>query len=272
MNVDEYMALKAQEESKVKEPDQPADKPVEEEKKQAEPTPEPKEEIKEEPKKEEEVKTNKLHIDGIGDVDIDEIKEWKNGYLRQTDYTKKTQSLANQKKEVEDAVEVYNYLKSNPDVAKRLAEGDTITKDEKKIVSKVDPNMQNMSALTQQIEMLTLRMEIQDLESKYKDFDVREVLSKAQEDGIDDLEKAYKLVKAEKVMNTPQQEVDIDALRKQIKSELLDEMKKEKIVTQSIISSNDKAPPSQAQEDTHTEKELKIMKAFNMTKEDWKKW
>ena len=37
-----------------------------------------------------------VHIEGFGDYTLDELKEFKNGYLRQSDYTRKTQELARQ--------------------------------------------------------------------------------------------------------------------------------------------------------------------------------
>ena len=48
-----------------------------------------------------------MHIEGFGDYTVDELKEFKNGYLRQSDYTKKTQELARQREEANDALEVY---------------------------------------------------------------------------------------------------------------------------------------------------------------------
>ena len=54
-----------------------------------------------------EEKDNSVEIEGIGKISVDEIKEWKQGYLRQSDYTRKTQSLASQRQEYEDAVNLY---------------------------------------------------------------------------------------------------------------------------------------------------------------------
>jgi hypothetical protein len=64
-------------------------------------------------------------IDGIGKVKVDDIKEWKLGYMRQSDYTRKTQEIARQRNETKDALDVYNFLKSNPTIAQALADGDT---------------------------------------------------------------------------------------------------------------------------------------------------
>lgn len=57
-------------------------------------------------------------------VPLETLKEWKNGYLRQSDYTQKTQTLAEQRKEHEQAVTAYNELlnwfSSNPQEAQRI--------------------------------------------------------------------------------------------------------------------------------------------------------
>ena len=54
-----------------------------------------------------------FNIDGIGEVTADQIKEWKNGNMRQSDYTRKTQDLAKERAEHKDALELYSYLRSN---------------------------------------------------------------------------------------------------------------------------------------------------------------
>ncbi len=50
------------------------------------------------------------------------LKELKDGFLRQADYTRKTQALAEQRKEAEDAVRFWEAIQANPvDVIKGLA-------------------------------------------------------------------------------------------------------------------------------------------------------
>ena len=47
--------------------------------------------------------TGEIEIPGIGKVSTDEVKEWKQGYLRQSDYTRKTQELAHQREQLQNA-------------------------------------------------------------------------------------------------------------------------------------------------------------------------
>lgn len=53
-----------------------------------------------------------INIPGIGEVSIDELNEWRGGGLRQSDYTKKTQELASQRKQMEEEFGVYRQLDS----------------------------------------------------------------------------------------------------------------------------------------------------------------
>lgn len=53
---------------------------------------------------------------GDRDVPISQIEEWERGSMRQQDYTQKTQELATQKKEAEQALAMYEKVNSNPQV------------------------------------------------------------------------------------------------------------------------------------------------------------
>ena len=87
---------------------------------------EPTEESSEDESSGEEVEA--LLLDGE-EVSIDEILEWKKGQLRMSDYTKKTQELKDEKLRIQqleaqnqEANNVYNFLRSNPDLLKVLNE------------------------------------------------------------------------------------------------------------------------------------------------------
>ena len=63
----------------------------------------------------------------------EQLKEWRQGYLRQSDYTRKTQEIANMRKEHQDALELYEYMQSNPELVQQLAELDTGTAKQQEI-------------------------------------------------------------------------------------------------------------------------------------------
>lgn len=65
-----------------------------------------------------------LNIPGIGEVTLDQINEWRGGGLRQADYTKKTQELAEQRKSMEEQFNAYQQLdqmfSSNPQLEQQF--------------------------------------------------------------------------------------------------------------------------------------------------------
>lgn len=265
MNIDEYKAMVAKEkeeaESKANQPQEPEKEVKAEDTSKNEPkTPvEPEEPIIE-----------KIKI-GEEEFTPEEVAEWRQGYLRQSDYTKKTQDVANQRKELQEAVELYEYLKANPDVAKRMVEEGNDSDEGKKAYSKVDPVNNKVKILEQQIREMSLKMEVSRLENKYKDFEIMEVAKVATDAGITDLEKAYKLWKAEKTPETPKQ-VDRKALEKEIRAKILKEMKEESTISRTIIDSKATTPPSVPQEYQMSAAEMKVANAFGMDAKSYSKW
>lgn len=65
-----------------------------------------------------------FNIPGIGEVSIDEINEWRGGGLRQSDYTRKTQELAEQRKQMEEEFGAYRQLdqlfQANPNLEQQF--------------------------------------------------------------------------------------------------------------------------------------------------------
>lgn len=184
-----------------------------------------------------EEKDNSVEIEGIGKISVDEIKEWKQGYLRQSDYTKKTQSLASQRQEYEDAVNLYNYLKANPELATRLQDDSYDGNQQyQQMTEKLNPFYQRLETLEQQLINQELDKEINDLKTKYPDFNEVEILNEANKRGVTDLEFVYKAMSSK---NT-------DDVRKQIEDEvrqqILKELQDNNTSTQTIISNGDKPP------------------------------
>ena len=180
---------------------------------------------------------NSIEIEGIGKVSVDDIKEWKQGYLRQSDYTKKTQSLASQRQEYEDAINLYNYLKANPDLAMRLQDDNYDGNAQaQQFTEKLNPFYQRLESLEQQLINQQLDKEINDLKTKYPDFNEVEVLNEANRRGVTDLEFVYKAMSNK----------NADGVRKQIEEEvrqqILKELQENNTSTQTIISGSDKPP------------------------------
>lgn len=176
-----------------------------------------------------------FEIDGIGKVKPDDIKEWRQGYMRQSDYTRKTQEVARQRQETKEALELYNFLKSNPHVAQQMQEGDYSGVQNNPMFNKVlnsNPQYEDLSLKVASIELDNM---LNGLKSKYADFNEVDVLTKADELNMTNLEDVYFLLKGRQTSNT-----DIEAtLRRKIEAELTEKIRQNGIATQTIIDSGD---------------------------------
>lgn len=168
-------------------------------------------------------------IDGIGKVKVDEIKEWKQSGMRQSDYTRKTQEIAAQKKEMSQAMEVYNYLKTNPQVAQQLANGQAVNLQGTPLQS-----INQDTSVNTEIASIRLDMELNRLKAQFPDFNDVEVLQFADKEQIGNIETAYYALKG-------QGSKDIEAqITKRIKAELTEQIRKNGLDTGTMINSNDK--------------------------------
>lgn len=174
------------------------------------------------------VETPKMfNIDGE-EVSLDVIKEWKQGNMRQNDYTRKTQELAKQKKELEEL------RKANP------------TEDGDEHLNQKSPEVQRIEKLEFDLAVEKLNKEVSYLKEKYPDFDEVKVLSECDKRGIyDDIEFVYKALRDAE----PSKAVDIDAIKQQAideyKTTLAQEIAKDKEATSgSIVSSTPGQPPT----------------------------
>lgn len=176
-------------------------------------------------------------IDGLGKVKIDDIKEWKQGYLRQSDYTKKTQSIAAQKKEIQDAIDLYDYFKHNPQIARQVANGQPINTAGTPL-DRINPVTGELEEVKRELSTIKLDAELNRLKGRYTDFNEVEVLEKAEELGVNDLEFVYKALKGDKV------DTLADTIRKQVEAELLQKIQANNTATQTIITPTDQTATS----------------------------
>lgn len=202
----------------------------------------------------------KITIEGIGEITIDELK---NGYLRQSDYTKKTQTLAQQQRELANVAQLYDKVKENPERAQQLAQEFN--------VPQLDPQVDFVTELQNKYHDLLLEKEIGEMQAKYPDFEVREVLEVAQAKKLTNLEDAYHIVKATKSSSdskdTP---IDVNSIKEQIRQELLKELELERNTT-SIITSGNGAPVTNNQP-VLSDAELRVARNMGMPPEEYAKW
>lgn len=243
MNIEQYRALKAQEETSKAQPqvEQPTTPPVVE----TQPTVE-------------ETKPITVEIDGK-EVTIEELK---NGYLRQADYTRKTQQLANQRKEVEDAVKLHEHLKNNPEILQQLQQVTDVPRT-------LDPTQAKVIELEQKVYDMMLEREIEILQNKYPDFEVMEVLEMASQKQLTNLEDAYHLVKSSK--GGVQQTFDVEKIKEELRKELLKEIESN-VETSSIITPNGGGVVETPDTPTLSQSEIKVAASMGMTPTEYAVW
>ena len=284
MNIDEYRALRAQEATTESQTDQPESQIAQQDSVTIEQTPTQQaeeealtSEVSSENAVIEEKKPqtpDKLLIDGE-EVTLDDLREWRKSGLRTADYTRKTQELARKNKELEQASQLYDFFRQNPQAAQAALDA---VPQSGSVLNQVDPVQQKIQELEQRYYDMVLEKEIETLQSKYPDFEVRDVLEIAQRERLTNLETAYKLSIVDKKPTPPpasqpiNPSVDIDSLRKQIRMELAQELDKERKSTTSIISSNDSSTPPQNNTPTLTPEEDKVRRMMGISVEEWVKW
>lgn len=264
MNIEQYRALKAQEAEQAQQPVEqpttptastaPVAPPVIEETK-------PEVDKPEEEEKPTEDKPITVEIDGK-ELTVDELK---NGYLRQSDYTKKTQELANQRKETKEAVELYELLKKNPQAVTQM-------QSVVQVPETLDPTQSKVIELEQKMYDMMLEREIETLQSKYPDFEVMEVIKMADEKKLTNLEDAYLLVKSQKGGQPNMPELDINKLKEELKKELLKEIEAGQVETSSMITPGSGGIVTPPNIPTLSNAELKVAAGMGMTPEEYAKW
>jgi predicted metal-dependent hydrolase len=161
-----------------------------------------------------------LPVDEFGDkyvtvtVDGEEVrvplKEALSGYQRQADYTRKTQELSEQRRQVQFGAALQEALQKNPKETLDLLSQhyglaqQAASEEEELYVDPVEKQYrqleQRVQAFEQQKAMDELERTVQSLEQRYgSDFDANEVVAKALALGSTDLEAVYKQIAFDKV-------------------------------------------------------------------------
>lgn len=252
MNIEEYRAMVKEEKEGTQE-EQPI---IEEEELE-----QPEEEVEEETEEDE---SQFVEING-DKIDINELKS---GYLRQSDYTKKTQNLAREKEEIDEALVFYENVKNNPNAIESLRQNVPIPRG-------ADPAQEHLMKLEEELYDMKLDNEINLMQSKYEDFEVMDVLSFASENKLTNLEDAYILQKGRRGSD-PTSKVsdsapDMDSIKAEMKAEIMKELKDSKS-TSSIISSKQGGNVQKIDEIKISGKEAEIASAMGLTGKEYTKW
>ena len=171
-------------------------------------------------------------------------------------YDEKTQS----------ALELYKYLEQNPHLVQAMRNVDM--EGYKNLNNFVpDELTKKVKEMEDFIEEQRYEKYVNGLKNKYSDFDEDKVLEYAEKHDVLNLEVAYKAMKAENA-----KEPDIEELRKQIKEELLNELKQNSLETQSIVGGVSQKPIKQDDTVNLSNRELRIAKAMGLSPSEYAKW
>ena len=166
----------------------------------------------------------------------------------------------------QSAIELYQYLESNPHLVQAMRDVDV--KGYEQLNSLVpDELTRKVQELESFIEEQRYNQYVSGLKQKYSDFDEDKVLEFAEKHDVLDLEVAYKALKAESV-----KEPNMDEIRKQIREEILAELKQNSLSTQSIVGGVSQKPINSNDEVSLNTKEQRIAKAMGMTPTEYAKW
>lgn len=199
------------------------------------------------------------------------FNEVTNGYMRQSDYTRKTQEIAKQRQEMQDALELVDYLKENPHVAQRLVEAQQSTGqatpqqgNNPGVVDKFNPAMKEIEEIKNELFMDKLDREINTLKTKYPDFNEVEVLNRASELGVNDLEFVYNAMRGQNLDNVVEQRV-----KEALSQAQAQQQKQNEVVSKTLISGGD-----QSNNNSHglSDIEMKMADKLGMSYEDYSKW
>lgn len=194
---------------------------------------------------------NEIEIDGEK-YSLDELREFKQAGLRQSDYTKKTQTLSQKEKELQEASEFYNYFRQNPHLLDQLSQAEVDPSMQQRAIQ-MDPAMQRVEQLEMQMHEERLTNELSRLSNKYDDFNDVAVLEKATQMGVTDLEFVYRGMKEHN-------EVDVESIKakaiEEAKALLAKEIKDNKGKTKTLVNTSDSTATPRAVELSPKEKEI----------------
>lgn len=194
-----------------------------------------------------------------------EIKELYEQYYGQTEISNQNETNQEYDEQTKSALELYKYLEENPHLVQAMREIDQ--SGYQKLNNYVpDELTRKMQQFEEYIEEQKFNAYVNELKSKYNDFDEEKVIKFAEENEVYNLEIAYKALKSEQP-----NVIDEKALREQIKKELLEELKQNSLSTQTIIGTHTEKPIVE-EKPSLTARQSRIASAMGMTAEEYAKW
>jgi hypothetical protein len=199
---------------------------------------------------------SEIDLDGEK-VTLDQIKEYRKGYLRQSDYTRKTQEVAAQRKELQQAKEVYEFIRSNPDLLKMMQEyNPENTTIQKPVVQQLNNDYDI------RLKAMEIDHQLDILKRDDPDLNEVELLNYANDKGLD-LETAYHAYKGKNFDNILKKKIA------EMSSKMTEELKTNASKTKTLIKDNDSTNDNNY---GLTKEELDVCAKIGMTPSDYAKY
>lgn len=177
----------------------------------------------------EQVPLSEVEIDGEK-FSIDDIKAWKQSNLTTAQFVAQRQELEAMRAQSKDAIELYNYLKSKPDIAQKLYELDSQAP-----ANKIpNPTDERLAQIENQMRIGSIENELKSVMSADK-YGANELeILKIATDNRTSIKNAYNLWVGSNVDTILQKQLTDNSKK------LTDNIKKNNVITKTIISDGDK--------------------------------
>jgi hypothetical protein len=169
------------------------------------------------------------------------LKEALSGYQRQADYTRKTQELSEQRRQVQFGVALQEALQNVPSgtlalLSQHYGVGQTTSEEEDLFMDPVEKQYrqleQRIQAFEQQKAMDELERTVQTLQTRYgADFDANEVVAKALATGSTDLESIYKQIAFDRVYEQSRSIRENAAKQNEVKNKVTEAKRQASVVS-----------------------------------------
>ena len=203
----------------------------------------------------------KYNIPGVGEFTADEIREMKNGGLRQSDYTRKTQELAKQREEMREAQALYDHLRANPSLIEAIKQAE---QNPNGVVANnaPTPERQMLRDLAFTQKAMQVDMQVSELHKKYGDFDEGALFEKATKLNTEDLE----FVLQGLLYGRGDTASAVQSAKEQLKAEL----EANRNVVETTVASRQQKQPTRSPGLSDKEKRVAMM--MGLTESEYIKW
>ena len=174
------------------------------------------------------------------------LKEALSGYQRQADYTRKTQELSEQRRQVQFGAALQEALQNDPSgtvalLSQHYGVGQTTSEEEDLFMDPVEKQYrqleQRIQSFEQQKAMDELEKTVQSLQTRYgSDFDANEVVAKALATGSTDLESIYKQVAFDRVYEQSRSIRENAAKQNEVKNKVTEAKRQAGVVSSGTTS------------------------------------